>query len=71
MEPSFELLVEQVRTRSFEEKEELKFLIERDLVNARRREIADNHKRSQEELKLRKPKFSNSIDELKEMLAHE
>ena len=71
MEPSFELLVEQVRTRSFEEKEELKFLIERDLVNARRREIADNHKRSQEELKLRNPKFLNSIDELKEMLARE
>jgi hypothetical protein len=71
MEPSFEILVEQVRTRSFEEKEELKFLLERDLVNARRRDIAENHRRAKNEIKRGKVKFSNSVDELKKMLAGE
>jgi hypothetical protein len=71
MEPTFETLVEQVRTRTVEEKEELRFLLERDLVKARREEISANHRRSQDEVKRGKLKFSSSIDELKKSLASE
>jgi hypothetical protein len=71
MEPTFETLVEQVRTRSVEEKEELKFLLERDLVEARREEMNANHRRSQEEFKHGKLKFSSSIDDLKKTLTGE
>jgi hypothetical protein len=71
VDSNFEVLVEQVRTRSVEEKEQLKFLIERDLVEARRRDIAENHKRSEEEAKGGKLKFASSIDDLKKIIAHE
>lgn len=66
---SFETLVEQVRTCSLEEKEELKFLLERALIEERRREIRANHRRSQDEMKRGKLKFSSSIGDLKKSLA--
>ena len=69
MSPSFETLVEEVRTRTVEEKEELKFLLERALVEERRREIRTNHRRSQDEAKRGKLKFSSSIADLKQSLA--
>ena len=69
MNSSFDALVEEVRTRSTEEKEELKFLLERELIDGRRREIATNHRRSQAEMKRSTPKFSSSIEELKKSLA--
>ena len=69
MSPSFETLVEEVRTRSVEEKEELKFLLERALIAERRREIQANHRRSQGEVKRGKLKFSSSIVDLKKSLA--
>jgi hypothetical protein len=71
MSPSFESLVEEVRTRSIEEKEELRFLLERDLVEERREEILRNHRRSQAELKRGKIKFSSSIQDLKKSLKTE
>jgi hypothetical protein len=66
---SFEALVENVRTCSTEEKEELKFLLERALIEERRGEIKENGRRSMEELKHGKLKFSSSISELKKSLA--
>jgi hypothetical protein len=66
---SFETLVENVRSCSTEEKEELKFLLERELIEARREEFLADHRRSLAELKTRKPKFSSSISELKKSLA--
>ena len=69
MSPSFETLVEEVRTRSIEEKEELKFLLERALIEERRREIRTNHRRSLDEVKRGKLKFSGSIGDLKKSLA--
>ncbi len=69
MSPSFETLVEEVRTRSVEEKEELKFLLERALIEERRREIRTNHRRSRDEVKRGKLKFSSSIPDLKKSLA--
>ena len=68
---SFEALVENVRTCSTEEKEELKFLLERALIEERRDEIYANHRRSLEELQRGKPKFSSSVSELKKSLATE
>ncbi len=69
MSPSFETLVEQVRTRSTEEKEELKFLLERALIEERRVEIRANHRRSQDEVKRGKLKFSSAINDLKKSVA--
>ncbi|MDD5138802.1 MAG: hypothetical protein PHY43_00915 [Verrucomicrobiales bacterium] len=66
---SFNALVENVRTCSTEEKEELKFLLERALIEERRDEIKENGRRSMEELKRGKLKFSISISELKKSLA--
>ena len=69
MSASFEVLVEQVRTCSVEEKEELKFLLERALIEERRREIRANHRRSQDEVKRGKLKFSSSVSDLKKSIA--
>jgi hypothetical protein len=71
MKPSFETLVDQVRTCSVDEKAELKFLIERDLINARRQEISDNHSLSQKEASDGNLEFSSSLDELQKMMARE
>ena len=65
---SFATLVENVRGCSTEEKLELKSLLERDLIEARRREIKKNGRRSMEEFKRGKLKFSSSIGELKKLL---
>ncbi len=69
MSPSFETLVEEVRNRSIEEKEELKFLLDRALIEERRSELQANHRRSLNEVKGGKLKFSSSIGELKKSLA--
>jgi hypothetical protein len=66
---SFATLVENVRSCSTEEKLELKSLLEREIIEARREEILADHRRSLAELKSRKPKFSSSISELKKLLA--
>ena len=68
MSPSFETLVEEVRTRSIKEKVELKFLLERALIEERRSEIRTNHRRSLDEAKRGKLKFSGSITDLKKSL---
>ena len=68
---SFETLVENVRTCSTEEKEELKFILERALAEERRREIKENGRRSMEEFRRGKLKGSGSISELKKILAEE
>jgi hypothetical protein len=65
---SFARLVENVRSCSTEEKLELKSLLEREIIEARREEIKENGRRSMEELKRGKLKFSSSISELKKML---
>lgn len=69
MSATFATLVENVRSCSPEEKLELKSLLERELIEARREEFLADHRRSLAELKTRKPKFSSSISELKKSLA--
>jgi hypothetical protein len=69
MSATFATLVENMRSCSTEEKLELKSLLERALIEERRREIKANGRRSLEELKRGKLKFSSSIGELKKTLA--
>lgn len=69
MSKTFESVVEQARACSTEEKEELKFLLERAIIEERREEIQANHRRSQAELKRGDVKFSSSISQLKKSLA--
>lgn len=69
MSVTFATLVENVRSCSTEEKLELKFLLERALIEERRKEILAGHRRSIAELTSGKLKFSSSIRELKKSLA--
>ena len=69
MSATFATLVENVRSCSTAEKLELKSVLERALIEERRREIKANGRRSMEEFKRGKLKFSSSISELKKSLA--
>jgi len=64
----FNELIETIKSLSSEEKAEIKFLIERYLIEERRDEIYQNYKESVKELEERKIKFTSSIDKLKEMI---
>ncbi|HSE83471.1 MAG TPA: hypothetical protein VLB01_02845 [Thermodesulfobacteriota bacterium] len=68
MSMDFGDLVEEIKKLSPEEKEELKFLIERFLVEERREEIHKHYKESMKELEKGKLKFSGEIEKLKEIL---
>ncbi len=68
MNTNFAGVVEAVKQLSFDEKLELKDLIEIYLVEERRQEMFANCEESLEELKSGKPKFSSDINELKAML---
>ena len=59
MSINFGDLVEEVKKLSPEEKEELKFLIERFLIEERREEIHKHYKESIEEFKKGKLEFSS------------
>ena len=69
MSTTFATLVENLRSCSTEEMLELKTVLERALIDERRREIKANGRHSMEELKRGKLKFSSSIRELKKSLA--
>ena len=69
MSRTFETLVDQLRTCSMDEKRELKFLLERALIEERRRELRVNHRRSQDEVKRGKLRFSSSVSDLKRTVA--
>jgi len=65
---NFSHIVETVYDLPLEFKEELKDLLEHNIADARRREIANNYKIAQKEYKAGKLKSSSSIKELKKML---
>jgi hypothetical protein len=69
MSPTFDSLVDELRRRPTEEKAELKFLLERELIAARRSEILANHAESQKEFRSGNLRFSTSLKELKKALA--
>ena len=64
----FNTIVETIYILPLEEKEELKNLLEHNIADSRRDEIALNYKSAQAEHKAGKLKFASSINELKKML---
>ncbi len=65
---SFNNIVESIYNLPLEFKEELKTLLEHNISDIRRKEIADNFKAALKEQTSHKLKFSSSISELKKML---
>ncbi len=68
MSINFRDLVEEVKKLSSGEKEELKFLIERFLVEERREEINKHYRESIKEFKKGKLNFLSDVNKLKEIL---
>lgn len=64
----FSSIVETVYSMPLEDRVELKNLLEHNIADSRRDEIVSNFKKTQEELKSKKLKFSSNIQELKKML---
>jgi hypothetical protein len=64
----FNNIVESVYNLPLEFKEELRSLLEHNISDTRRQEIADNHKLALKEQKSGKLKFSASVNELKKLL---
>ncbi len=64
----FNTIVESVYNLPLEERLELKNLLEHNIADSRRKEIAFNAKKSKEEYETGKLRFSSSIGELKKML---
>ena len=64
----FNELIEIIRSLSFEEKREIRDLLERYLIEERREEIYRNYQESLEELKRGEIEFRDKVDELKSLL---
>ncbi len=69
MPATFDSLVTEIRGRSAEEKAELKFLLERELIEERRREIFANADASRGEEENGTIQFSSNVSELRKFLA--
>jgi flagellar motor switch protein FliG len=67
-ENNFASLVEKVKKISTEDKEELRFLLEKYLIEEKRDNIYKNYQVSLDELKENKINYSGDIDNLREML---
>ncbi|MBN8838017.1 MAG: hypothetical protein J0I09_12210 [Sphingobacteriia bacterium] len=65
---NFTNVVESIYNLPLEEKLELKSLLEHNIAETRRNEIAENYKKATEENKKSKLKFSSNIKDLKKML---
>ena len=68
MNTNFAEVVEDVKQLSFDEKSELKDLLELYLIEERRQEIYENGEQSKREFANGELKFSSQINELKAML---
>ncbi len=66
MNTNFAGVIEDVKQLSFDEKKELKNLLESYLIKERRQEILENGEQSKGELKNGELNFSSNVDELKE-----
>jgi len=64
----FNDFVEKIYSLPLEDKMELKNLLELNISDVRRKEIASNYSEAREEYKSGKLKFSSQIDALKNML---
>lgn len=68
MNTNFAEVVEDVRQLSFDEKRELKDLLELYLIEERRQEILENGQAGKRELENGDLRFSSNVDEMMEML---
>lgn len=68
MASSFASIVDDVQRLSLEEKEELRQLLDKYLIEARREEMHNNYVATREEEKQGKLKTSSSTEELRRML---
>ena len=64
----FNHIVETLYNLPLEERLEIMTLLEHNIADSRRNEIANNFKQSQEELKSGNLKFTSKIEDLKNML---
>lgn len=65
---NFNDIIETIYGLPLEEKEDLKNMLEHNIADERRNEIANNFKESKKELESGKLKFSSNIDELKDLM---
>ena len=68
MDITFNEFVNYVRELSKEEKEEIKFIIEKELIEQRRDEILQNYELGKSEYNTGQLKFSSDINDLKKQL---
>lgn len=65
---TYNLLIDEIKKLPLDEKEDLKNLLDKYLIEEKRNNIYENYKESLSEVKEEKAKFSNNIDELKKSL---
>jgi len=70
MHAKFDQIVDEVRSCSQEEKEQLRFLLERALVEDRRQEFLRHYQESQDELKQGRLEFSSHLADLKNTIGN-
>jgi len=68
VEQTFNNIIDMVQKLSLDEKEEVKFILDRSIVEQRREEIYNNYKDSKKEYEKSKLQFSDNMDELKIMV---
>jgi hypothetical protein len=68
LETTFNHLVEEIQKLDVEQKEELKSLIEKYLIEERREEIYANYLEAKKEVRENKLKFSSDMNEIKKNL---
>jgi hypothetical protein len=68
MEITFNEFVEHIRELSLKEKEEIKFILEKELIAARKDEILNNYQESRKEEAEGRLEYSNDINILKKIL---
>ena len=64
----FNNIIETIYSLPFEDRLEIKILLEHNIAESRREKIASNYKKAIEENKAGKLEFSSNINELKKML---
>ncbi|MBI4325169.1 MAG: hypothetical protein HY674_07875 [Chloroflexi bacterium] len=68
MNSTFESLVDRIRAFSTEEREELRFILERSLIEGRREQMLKSYRESRDEMKKARLKFSSNMAQLKKAL---
>jgi hypothetical protein len=69
MEITFNEFVDHVRELSKDEKEEIRFILERELIEEERQEIYQKYKISEQEYESGELVFSDNISDLKKLLS--